>query len=160
MRGLRLGEALADVLVLRDLAVLEEVLVAAGHLEQVLGLELLHHAHLVVLRLKLIRVPDRFVDGVPITNRYSLFMPSWRTIYQTFTEHTLYYTTTYLSTYLMTWRGVSLWLTATVYFCFSQLGDSCQIEMMNFSSLSSFSSSDSGRALVSISGGKAYRAWT
>ena len=58
MRGLRLGEALADVLVLGYLAVLKEVLVAAGHLEQVLGLELVHHAHLVVLRLKLIRVPD------------------------------------------------------------------------------------------------------
>ena len=58
VRGLRLGEALADVLVLGYLAVLKEVLVAAGHLEQVLGLELVHHAHLVVLRLKLIRVPD------------------------------------------------------------------------------------------------------
>ena len=74
MRGLRLGEALADILVLRNLAVLEEVLVAAGHLEQVLGLELLHHAHLVVLGLKLIRVPDRFVDGVPVTNQISHFL--------------------------------------------------------------------------------------
>ena len=30
----------------------------------------------------------------------------------------------YLMASLITWSGVSLCLTATVYFCFSQLGDS------------------------------------
>ena len=65
MRGLHLGEALTDVLVLGDLAVLEEVLVTACHFEKVGALELLNDPHLVRLGLDLVGVSDGLVNGVP-----------------------------------------------------------------------------------------------
>ena len=64
MRSLHLGEALSDILVLRDLAILQEVLVTPSHLEQVGALELLHDPHLVRLALDLVGVSDGLVDGV------------------------------------------------------------------------------------------------
>ena len=57
LRRLGLGDAGSDVLVLRDGARLQEVLVGAGHLEDVSSLEVFDHALLVRRRSVLIGVP-------------------------------------------------------------------------------------------------------
>ena len=64
MGCLHLGEALSDVLVLRYLTILQEILITPSHLEQVGALELLDNPHFVRLTLDLVGVSDGFMDGV------------------------------------------------------------------------------------------------